>query len=219
MPVFKINHQTGYTVMSNYHLRDKNLSYKAKGLLSFMLTLPKDWDYSVNGLVKLSKEGLKAVRSMLKELEENNYLIREKVRDEYGKFDYEYNIYEKPYSHFGHSDKGNAEKDTQINTNKQNTNYKDKNDKPGPLVSELINNNFISSSDLNILYYNDILNNALEEYKYHDVIRVLNYIINKWKENNGYDENGNKIINKYGYFKSALINNLRKINTDIELDY
>lgn len=219
MPVFKINHQTGYTVMSNYHLRDKNLSYKAKGLLSFMLTLPKDWDYSVNGLVKLSKEGLKAVRSMLKELEENNYLIREKVRDEYGKFDYEYNIYEKPYSHFGHVDKGNAEKDTQINTNKQNTNYKDKNDKPGPLVSELINNNFISSSDLNILYYNDILNNALEEYKYHDVIRVLNYIINKWKENNGYDENGNKIINKYGYFKSALINNLRKINTDIELDY
>ena len=219
MPVFKINHQTGYTVMSNYHLRDKNLSYKAKGLLSFMLSLPKDWDYSVNGLVKLSKEGLKAVRNMLKELEENNYLIREKVRDDYGKFDYEYNIYEMPYSHFGHADKGNAEKDTQINTNKQNTNYKDKNDKPGPLVSELINNNFISSSDLNIPYYNDILDNALEEYKYYDVIRVLNYIINKWKESNGYDENGNKIINKYGYFKSALINNLRKINTEVELDY
>lgn len=68
MPVFKINHQTGYTVMSKYHLRDKNLSYKAKELLSFKLNFPKDWDYSVNGLVKLSKEGLKAVRSMLKEL-------------------------------------------------------------------------------------------------------------------------------------------------------
>lgn len=118
MSVFKINHQTRYTVMSNYHLRDNNLPYKAKGLLSFMLSLPKDWDYSVNGLVKLSKEGLKAVRSMLKELEENNYLIREKVRDEYEKFDYEYNIYEMPYSHFGHADKGNAEKDTQIDPNK-----------------------------------------------------------------------------------------------------
>ena len=219
MPVFKINHQTGYTVMSNYHLRDKNLSYKAKGLLSFMLSLPKDWDYSVNGLVKLSKEGLKAVRSMLKELEENNYLIREKVRDEYGKFDYEYNIYEMPYSHFRHADKGNAEKDTQINTNKQNTNYKDKNDKPTLLVSELINNHFISSSDLNISYYNDILNNVLEEYKSYDVIRVLNYIVGKWKDNKGHDENGNKIINKYGYFKSALINNLKKINTEVELDY
>lgn len=55
MSVFKIEKNNNYTVMSNYHIRDKNLSYKAKGLLSFMLGLPKDWDYSMNGLVSVSK--------------------------------------------------------------------------------------------------------------------------------------------------------------------
>ena len=61
MSVFKIEKNKDYTIMSKYHLRDKNLSYKAKGLLSFMLSLPEDWDYSLNGLVSLSKEGIKAV--------------------------------------------------------------------------------------------------------------------------------------------------------------
>lgn len=56
MSVFKIKKNENYTVMSNYHLRDKNLSYKAKGLLSFMLSLPDNWDYSLNGLVAVSKE-------------------------------------------------------------------------------------------------------------------------------------------------------------------
>ena len=69
MSVFKIEKTKNYTVMSNYHLRDKNLTYKAKGLLSFMLSLPEDWDYSINGLVKVSKEGKKAIRTMLEELE------------------------------------------------------------------------------------------------------------------------------------------------------
>ena len=57
MSVFKIEKNNNYTVMSNYHLRDKNLSYKAKGLLSFMLSLPEDWDYSLAGLCSISKEG------------------------------------------------------------------------------------------------------------------------------------------------------------------
>ena len=59
MAVFKIEKNKNYTVMSNYHLRDKRMSLKAKGLLSFMLSLPEDWDYSINGLVKVSKEGKK----------------------------------------------------------------------------------------------------------------------------------------------------------------
>ena len=70
MSVFKIEKNNNYTVMSNYHLRDKNLSYKAKGLLSFMLGLPKDWDYSMNGLVSVSKEKLKTIRNILRELED-----------------------------------------------------------------------------------------------------------------------------------------------------
>ena len=65
MGVFKIEKNKNYTIMSNHHLRDKLLSYKAKGLLSFMLSLPEDWDYSINGLVKVSKEGKKAIRATL----------------------------------------------------------------------------------------------------------------------------------------------------------
>ena len=59
MSVFKIEKSSNYTVMSNYHLRDKDLSYKAKGLLSFMLALPEDWDYSLAGLCYISKESRK----------------------------------------------------------------------------------------------------------------------------------------------------------------
>ena len=64
---FQIHGVTGYTVMSNYHLQDRNLSIKAKGLLSLMLSLPKDWDYSINGLVTLSKDGRSSVRNTLDE--------------------------------------------------------------------------------------------------------------------------------------------------------
>ena len=78
MWVFKIEKNKNYTVMSNYHLRDKNLSYKAKGLLSFMLSLPEDWDYSINGLVSISKEEVKAIRNILQELQRYGYLVIEK---------------------------------------------------------------------------------------------------------------------------------------------
>ena len=78
MSVFKIEKNKNYTVMSNYHLRDKNLTYKAKGLLSFMLSLPEDWDYSINGLVSISKEEVKAIRNILQELQRYGYLVIEK---------------------------------------------------------------------------------------------------------------------------------------------
>lgn len=131
MAVFKIEKNRNYTIMSNHHLRDKKLSYKAKGLLSFMLSLPEDWDYSINGLVKVSKEGKKAIRAMLEELEENHYLIRQRIQLKNGQFDYEYYIYEMPYNQKGNTDDGNTEEDTQINTNIININkQKDKEDKP-----------------------------------------------------------------------------------------
>lgn len=66
--------------MSNYHLRGKNLSYKAKGLLSLMLSLPEDWDYSINSLVSISKEGVKAIRNILQELQRYGYLVIEKTK-------------------------------------------------------------------------------------------------------------------------------------------
>lgn len=96
MAVFRVNKNTNYTVMSNYHLRDKNLSLKAKGLLSLMLSLPPSWDYSVAGLCAICKEGREAVQTALKELESNNYLVRTREHAKSGKFGYIYDIYEKP---------------------------------------------------------------------------------------------------------------------------
>lgn len=95
--VIRVNRNDNYTVMANYHLRDKELSCKAKGLMSFMLSLPDDWDYSVKGLVSCLMEGKEAVRSMLKELEDRGYLAREQARSTKGNFSgVEYVLHEMP---------------------------------------------------------------------------------------------------------------------------
>ena len=218
--VFRINKTKNYTVMSNYHLQDKNLSYKAKGLLSCMLSLPDDWNYSVRGLASISKEGIKAINSMLKELEENYYLKRERKQENNGRFYYEYNIYETPYTQKGITDKGDTLDGTQINTNIINNNNKDKIDKAfNPITNELIKRNFIEEYDLELYKYDDLFIELLNEYEYKDVIKVCNYIIGKWKDNKGFDEDNNKIDNKFSYFKSAMINNLIKINQEIDFDW
>ena len=91
-------HKSGeFTVMSNHHLRDKEMSLKAKGILSIMLSLPTEWDYSVAGLQTLSKDGKDSTTGALVELEKLGYLLRQKVVDEKGRFaGYDYHIYEKP---------------------------------------------------------------------------------------------------------------------------
>ena len=218
--VFRINKTKNYTVMSNYHLQDKELSFKAKGLLSCMLSLPDDWNYSVRGLASISKEGIKAINSILKELEENYYLKRERKQENNGRFYYEYNIYETPYAQKGITDKGSTLNGTQINTNIINNNNKDKIDKAfNPITNELIKRNFIEECDLELYKYDDLFIELLNEYEYKDVIKVCNYIIGKWKDNKGFDEDNNKIDNKFSYFKSAMINNLIKINQEIDFDW
>lgn len=93
--VMRVNKTKNYTVMCNEHLRDKSISLKAIGLLSIILSLPDDWDYSVAGLESIVKEGNTAVRSALKELEKSGYISRHAIRDDKGKIiDWEYNIYE-----------------------------------------------------------------------------------------------------------------------------
>lgn len=218
--VFRINKTKNYTVMSNYHLQDKNLSYKAKGLLSCMLSLPDDWNYSVRGITAISKEGIKAINSILKELEENYYLKRIRKQENNGRFYYEYNIYETPYTQKGITDKGLTLNGTQINTNIINNNNKDKIDKAfNPITNELIKRNFIEEYDFELHKYDDLFIELLNEYEYKDVIKVCNYIIGKWKDNKGFDEDNNKIDNKFSYFKSAMINNLIKINQEIDFDW
>ena len=220
MSVFRIEKTNNYTVMSNHHLKDINLSYRAKGLLSFMLSLPDDWDYSVNGLAKISKESIKAIRSTLKELEDMGYLVRTRIQLDNGRFDYEYTIYETPYTPKGHAVEGYALKGTQINTNKQNTKEQDKIDKTINLITkELINREFITINDLDLYKYDELFNTLLQEYEYKEIIISTKYVIERFRQNNGLDENNNPIKDKFNYFKSSLINNLIKMNTKIDLEW
>lgn len=96
--VFRINKTNNYTVMSNYHLRDKNLSLKAKGLLSWMLSNNDGWDYSIAGIVACCKEGETTVNTALRELQKYGYvqIVKCKPDTENNRIHYEYNVYEKP---------------------------------------------------------------------------------------------------------------------------
>ena len=233
MSVFKIEKKKDYTIMSNYHLRDKSLSYKAKGLLSFMLSLPEDCDYSLNGLVAISKESRDGIRSILKELQEQHYLEIEKYRNDKGLFEYNYLIYEIPHyiklnkevinpdMENPHLDSPNMEKMIQINTNKQNTKKQiDKDDKRilndskhHYLTEELIRNKYIACDDSQVFYYDKLFEQLIEDRnEFSDLITITNYIVLKVVKRDFKDEDGNEIENKYGYFKSSIISNINKLN-------
>ncbi len=97
MAVFRVERNTGYTVMSNHHLRNKALTLKAKGLLSQMLSLPEGWDYTLAGLSHINRESIDAIRTAIWELEKAGYIVRRQGRDEKGKMTaIEYIIYEQP---------------------------------------------------------------------------------------------------------------------------
>lgn len=194
MSVFRVKKNNNYTVMANYHLRDKELSFKAKGLLSYMLSLPEDWDYSLNGLASVSKEGIKVMKNIISELKGHGYLKINKIRKENGQYQYEYLIREipegiEPEYPKGYAIKGESEKSIQINTNKQKLNY------------------------------NKLFNKLLEEYNYEDLIIITWYIADHIVKRKFLDEEGNIIENKFGYFKSSVYNNINKlINNEIEID-
>ena len=97
MAVFRVEKTKDFTVMCNHHLRNVKLSLKAKGLLSLMLSLPEDWDYTTKGLACICKDGVDSIGSALKELEQHGYLTRKRIRFENGRLgDIEYTIHEKP---------------------------------------------------------------------------------------------------------------------------
>ena len=99
MSVIRVNKSRDYTVMSNLHLREKSLSLKAKGLLSVMLSLPDDWDYSIKGLVAILKEDRTAVDSAMKELKQFGYVVVDKImpnETKSGRIEYVYNVFEQP---------------------------------------------------------------------------------------------------------------------------
>ena len=97
MAVFRVEKNRNYTVMSNVHLKDKGISLKAKGLLSVILSLPEDWNYTTRGLAAICKEGVDSIGAALRELESAGYLIRHRLRDKGGRIsDTEYIVYESP---------------------------------------------------------------------------------------------------------------------------
>ena len=136
MAIFRAHKNQNYTVLSNYHLKEKNMSLKAKGLLSVMLSLPDDWDYSLAGLVAICKENETAVKSALKELKDFGYIRIDKLlpnETESGRIEYVYNVFEQPQNIIKQEHKKQGlenqplenqpiENQVQLNTNKQNTN-------------------------------------------------------------------------------------------------
>ena len=240
MSIFKIEKNSNYTVMSNYHLRDRSLSYKAKGLLSFMLSLPEDWDYSLVGLCSISKESRDGTRSILKELQEHHYVEIEKVRGDKGYFEYNYLIYEIPHlidleNEQNSPDMGNPQLDipnvesaTQKITNIIKTKIQiDKDDKTkissffvpeehNKLTLELIERGYINEDDIQIFYYDKLFNQLLDDdNSYQDLIQIIHYIVPRVVQRHFIDEDGNFIENKFGYLKSAIISNINKININL----
>lgn len=90
---FIIDTLKGYQIMPTEHLQNRDLSLKAKGLLSVMYSLPNDWDYSINGLCKITGTGITAIRNIIEELEINGYLFREQTKNHLGQFEYVYHIF------------------------------------------------------------------------------------------------------------------------------
>lgn len=139
MPVIRVEKTKNYTVMSNYHLKEKNMSLKAKGLLSVMLSLPDNWDYTIAGLSAICKENETAIKSALKELQNFGYLhIVKKLPNQTksGRIEYEYIVYETPKQEGEKQGVENlgveflgVENQRQLNTNKLNTNNKILNNK------------------------------------------------------------------------------------------
>lgn len=218
MAVMRVHKNSNYTIMSNHHFKEKGMSLKAKGLLSLMLSLPDDWDYSIAGLATLSKDGKDSVMSALKELEAFGYLIRTRLTDERGRFaGYDYDIYEEPsqpYSENPKTDKSDTEKPTQLktkelNTKKTNLDKKDKRQEPNYFSQYLIEKEYISDTELFMQQYNFMLDQLENEYGFEIVRSCLHYFMKRWT---GYDENLKPILNKFGYLKASLEEGANKLH-------
>ncbi len=121
LSIMRVHKTKNFTVMSNHHFKEKEMSLKAKGLLSLMLSLPDNWNYSISGLVKLSKDGKDSVMSALTELEKFGYLTRIRMVNEKGQFSgVEYNIFEQPQEQNPVSENQNSGNENAENQNAEN---------------------------------------------------------------------------------------------------
>ena len=152
--IHRVHKTKDYTVISNYHLRDKNLSLKAKGLLSLMLTLPDDWDFNVRGLATLTAESKDTVNRICQELVEHGYIVRTQVADSTGKFQKTvYDVYEKPRLENQDTENPVLEKPRLDNPCPQNP-YTENCDKPNTIYNQYTEQPITeqSNTDGNILF-------------------------------------------------------------------
>ena len=178
MAVIRINKTSDYTIMGNQHLREKELSLKAKGLLSIMLSLPNDWDYSVAGLVSICKESKNTIITILDELKKFGYLtITKKLPNETesGRFEYEYNIFEYPQAEETEETIEETEKSDRMNSQKQAPKKQDLEiEKQAPKKQELVKQDIVFCTQLNT----NILNTNKQKTKdiYTPVVELFNSI-------------------------------------------
>ena len=200
MAVFRVNRNSNYTHMANYHFMDRTLSWKAKGILSNMLSLPENWDYSLAGLSTLANDGMSATRAAIKELEEHGYLERKPIRNG-GKFvDWEYLIYEKPQVEKPlvenpQVEKPQVENHTQLSTNQSSTKKS--------ITKKSSTKRFIPPTLEEVEKYCKDRNNAVDAKKFFDYFTASDWVdakgnpVRNWKqkiitwESYGSKDNGN----------------------------
>lgn len=215
MSVIRVNKTANYTVLSNYHFKEKDMSLKAKGLLSLMLSLPDDWNYSISGLVKLSKDGKDSVMSALSELEAFGYLVRQKLTNSKGQFSgIEYNIYEQPQRDNPSAVKQkaeeqqaanqDAEKPPQLNTNKLNTNTINNTNIQIPKELEQVIANNVVNEDIKNLYKDYVL--MREDIKAPITERGLKLLINRCDRISNFNIRVQKVL-----LEAAIINNWKSV--------
>lgn len=212
MSVVRVNKTKNYTVLSNYHFKEKKMSLKAKGLLSLMLSLPDTWNYTIAGLVSLSKDGKDSVMSGLSELEKFGYLIRTQTTNEKGQFSgIEYHIYEQPQEVNPFSENQNSEKQNAENQNSENPPQLNTNNIKYSFNKSIYNiNNYISvldtipDSHLRNLYC-DFLDNRN---RMGDPLTVkgFEHLIDRVREIAGLD-----IYNQINLVRTAVINNWKNV--------
>ena len=165
MAIFRVHKETNYTTIDNNVFKNKELSYRATGLLTTMLSLPDDWDFTEMGLVTLKKESRETIRKTLKELEEHGYLIRTRNRDDKGRLtDTNYDIYETPMFKKPMLEKPMLENYTQLNTNIiNNLNNKILKNKYGEYQNVLLSENELKRLSSTYPNYEELIN-FLDEY-------------------------------------------------------
>lgn len=169
MSVFRVEKNKNYTMMSNYHFKEKGMSLKAKGLLSLMLSLPNDWDYTIEGLVAICKENRTSITNTLNELKDFHYLEIKKTQNSKGQFDYIYNIYEQPQDKKPDTENpymDNLDMENPVIENQQQLNTNILNTKELNTKNKILNNKEKKESDFDILIRENFSNENLKETMY-----------------------------------------------------